>query len=243
MEAEQLRVALFKRVFAARQPVHPGEIELLPLQLAYFRRYQLDVQLRYFEGRGKELFRLAGCSVAFTSLIVFAVAMAALVAIAMFLHVAHEHGWLRPGAHILAVNVEQIEGVAWWAFLALALSSLYAVLVAQQDVTEDERNGARYPTHHANLSFLRTAGYEHVRRAAEAGDRSTVERYVQLVHEVLIAEQAQWISFTSMVETGDRMLAESSAVGLAELFADRFGERAGNVADTDRRPRAAVSVV
>src|SRR5262245_60691847 len=65
-EAEQLRVALFDRVLATDQAVQDAELALLPLKLAYFRRYQLDAQLRYFGGRGKQLERTVGLPLSLT---------------------------------------------------------------------------------------------------------------------------------------------------------------------------------
>ena len=53
-EAEIARVDLFNRIVRADEVVQGDDMPLLPLKLEYFRRYQLDVQQRYYQGRGKQ---------------------------------------------------------------------------------------------------------------------------------------------------------------------------------------------
>ena len=53
-EAETQRIKLFRRVIDAEEQARDGELPLLPLQLEYFRRFQLDVQRLYYDKRGKQ---------------------------------------------------------------------------------------------------------------------------------------------------------------------------------------------
>ena len=52
--AEFLRHRVFQTVFEAEEPSNGDELPLLPLQLEYFRRYQLDVQQAYHSKRAAE---------------------------------------------------------------------------------------------------------------------------------------------------------------------------------------------
>jgi hypothetical protein len=222
-EAEQLRVALFDRVLAADQAVEEAELPLLPLKLAYFRRYQLDVQLRFFEQRGKQLVRTVGLP-PWLTLPTIAIALIVLgFGLAFLAHVADEYGFPVPDWALLATRMDRAERIAGWVFPLLALSTLYA-LMSQISVSEDAHAGTRYLAIFKNLSFLKDAAYEEVRRKAESEDQASVARFAGLVHGLMIAEQSQWISFQGLVNHKDTLLADRSAAGLAELFAGRFAE-------------------
>lgn len=224
-EAEQLRVALFEKVREAKETPAAGELPLLPLQLAYFRRYQLDVQLRYFKGRGRELVRPADLSPWLTRPAVIAASTALVTALVLAIHVAAEYGLSVPDLALLSTRLDYAERIALWVFPFLFVSTLYAVVVSQHSVSEDARNGSRYLALEKNLAYLKAEAYEDVRVKAEDGDRETVARFVGLVHDLMIAEQTQWISFQGMVEKHDNILAGQSAKGLAELFAGRLEKR------------------
>jgi hypothetical protein len=58
--AEHQRILFFTRVCEAKEPSRGEELALLPLQLEYFRRYQLDVQRKYYRERGAEHRRAQG---------------------------------------------------------------------------------------------------------------------------------------------------------------------------------------
>ena len=222
-EAELLRIALFDHVFAAHDDHYPGaEIPLLPLQLAYFRRYQLDVQLRYLQGRGRQLIRAAGFPAWFTSICLIVALVALALAIASAIHFAHEQGVAIPGFMISLIQPQLVEEIAAWAFLALVVSTVYAILTTHQNVSEDQRNGTRYLALYQNLKFLKDHGYEAARQAAEAGNRAQVLKFVELVHDRMRAEQNEWVSIQRMVEGHDQLLASSTARGLTDLFPERF---------------------
>ncbi len=236
-EAELLRTAFFNQVTRASEPVvRDKEIALLPLQLAYFRRYQLDVQLRYFSGRGKELTQTAGLSFTFTAFCALIAIAALVLAGVSFLHLHHEQGNAVPDFILPIMEPQQLERLTYWAFLALAASTVYAVLATHQNVSEDQRNGTRYLSLYENLKFLKSMGYETARKAAENGDRETVEKFISLIQDKMVAEQSEWVSLQRIVESDDRVLASSTADGLTELFADRFGRAAQGAESSSRTP-------
>jgi hypothetical protein len=53
-ESEIARIELFNRIVHTHETSQGDELPLLPLKLEYFRRYQLDVQRRYYRGRGEQ---------------------------------------------------------------------------------------------------------------------------------------------------------------------------------------------
>jgi hypothetical protein len=222
-EAEQLRVALFDHVLAADQAVEDAELPLLPLKLAYFRRYQLDIQLRYMGGRGTQLARTVGLPLWLTLAMIAIAIFVAGFGLAFLAHVADEYGLPVPDWILLATRMESAERTASWAFPLLALSTVYAFMLSQRrGVSEEARAGTRYLAIFKNLNFLKEAAYEEVRRRAEDGDRATVASFVGLVHGLMIAEQSQWISFQSLVDHKDALLAGGSAAGLTKIFSGQF---------------------
>src|SRR5262249_32503707 len=121
----------------------PGELPLLPLKLAYFRRYQLDVQLRYFEQRGEQLVRTVGLP-PWLTLPTIAIALIVLVFGLLFLaHVADEYGFPVPDWTLFAIRMDRAERIAGLVFPLLALSTVYAFIM-QKSVSEDARAGTRY---------------------------------------------------------------------------------------------------
>jgi len=227
-EAEQLRVALFDRVLVVNETAGNGELPLLPLKLAYFRRYQLDVQLRYFKGRGKPLDRPVGISpwMTWPAQIIALIALA--IGVAFLAHVADERGLPVPSSVLLLLRMESTEQIAQWIFPLLAFSSLYALVLSQQSVSAQDQSNARYLSIYRNLNYLKGEAYERVRENAEAGDNESVARFVRLIHALMLAEQSQWVSFQGLVENGDTLLAGRSATGLTELFnfaAPKAGDR------------------
>ena len=73
-------------------------------------------------------------------------------------------------------------------------------------------------------------------KAAENGDRETVEKFISLIQDKMVAEQSEWVSLQRIVESDDRVLASSTADGLTELFADRFGRAAQGAESSSRTP-------
>ena len=240
--AELWRGAYFNEIAKAEEPADAkSEIPLLPLQLAYFRRYQLDMQLSFFEKRGQELARSTGRAGTVVEWPSFTLAcatlgLAALVIAAIgLLHLAEESGLEMFGAITPGVDPQVLERFAHWVFLALAASTIYAFLMTNQDASEESRNSRRYLALNRNLKFLKANAYERVRLAAEAGDRGKVERFVALIQEQMLAEQKEWLSLEDIVGTDDQILAAGTATGLIELFDDRFkGDRPGAPAPMDR---------
>jgi len=110
-----------------------------------------------------------------------------------------------------AVRMERIERLAYWVFVALSLSTVDAIAMTRPSVSEEQRTCARYLTLFHNLDFLKSEGYERVRRAAEAGNKDTVAAFFALVHGQMLAEQSHWLSFQGHFESRDHLLAWPSA--------------------------------
>ena len=138
-KAEQHRVALFNRVLAANETRQDGELALLPLQLAYFRRYQLDVQLSYFKNSGRRLERTVGLPAWITVPSVIVAAGALLVATAYLLNLADERGLVISNVVLKEVRMERAEQLAYWIFVALSLSTVYAIAMTRPAVSEEGR--------------------------------------------------------------------------------------------------------
>ncbi|MGB0087732.1 MAG: hypothetical protein WBP94_20440, partial [Rhodomicrobiaceae bacterium] len=131
-DAELARLALFEMVMTATEPVRDGELPLLPLKLEYFRRYQLDVQTRYYLGRGTQHQHAAGQTKRTVLILNIASVLAFLPLIVV-------------GAEMVGLLHFQTL-LPYFAFLALgtAISGVLAALAAISSMNLDERNAARY---------------------------------------------------------------------------------------------------
>ena len=183
--AEIARVALFDAVIAADGPVTPNEIPLLPLQLEYFRRYQLSVQRNYYSGQGSKHQSAAGASRAWQLLSVLVTALASVIIVTGLID------WL------VATHVPLPDPVsraadwikAWrppWsdrALLAAGIvsSALYSFASSRSLMNLDERNASRYLTNAENLQYLTETGLDAARVAAADGRPEEVNRFVQSV--------------------------------------------------------------
>ena len=193
-EAEIARISLFDFVIDAAEEARAGEMALLPLQLEYFRRYQLDVQQRYYQGRGSEHAaavwrnnRLLGASVIVT------LASIALGLVAA-LHVAA--AWQLPiptQLHALSTNLAGPQTNRLLLGLGVIASALYGLGVARSLMDLDERNASRYLTTAANLAYLSEERLPAAREAADRGSVQDVRAFVNSVHALVSSEHQDWI--------------------------------------------------
>jgi hypothetical protein len=193
-EAELARVALFDLVMDIAEEARPGEIALLPLKLEYFRRYQLDVQRRYYQGRGAEHAaavwrnnRLLRASMLITLASVTIGAVSAL-------HLAA--AWQVPLPNQLrALSQDLAGGHTNRLLLGLGViaSALYGLGVARSLMDLDERNASRYLTNAANLAYLTKVDLPAARAAAERGSVEDVRAFVNNVQALITSEHREWI--------------------------------------------------
>ncbi len=205
-EAEIARVALFDAVADASEPAREGEIALLPLALEYFRRYQLDVERRYYGGRGRQhaadawrsnLWLRAGLLVTVLSL-----ALGALIV----LHLAAARGlpvpdWLLLGPAAMAgVGANRTE-----LALGVVASALYGLGVARSLMDLDERNASRFLTTSQNLEFLTETGLIEAREAAAAGNAEGVRDFIAQVQDQISSEHREWILLSAREGRPDKL--------------------------------------
>lgn len=224
-KAEAYRIEIFSAACSAAAPgaleaeALPGPLlPLGPLQLAYFRRYQLDVQIRYYCGRGKQLRKdrtppwLSIPAIALTAAIL-ALVLALLLAIW-----AEQGGWLPAAATwIFAVDAQWI---ASFALYAMVLPIAYALVVRDVEPREDDANAERFKAQCENLSFLRKVGYAPAQKAARNDDLSVAEALMGMVHERMRAEHEQWL----LMADGDATTAKVSGL---EAFLRKAAEAGG----------------
>lgn len=195
-EAENARISLFDHVMAAQAQSPAEEQRLLPLQLEYFRRFQLDVQRLYYRQRGEQ--HAAAARRAWRwRLVAFL-----LVTLAAFPLIWSIQGsaWLPSFVAELASRMPERTEVAQRLFLGLGIvaASLQGLLASYAVMSLDERNAARYHSTAENLESLAGRPLEDARAAAatagSAGAREQVLAFVALVHEQISSEHREWIA-------------------------------------------------
>jgi hypothetical protein len=145
------------------------------LQLEYFRRYQLDVQRAYYDGRGKQHRRAAAQNLSVRAFLALGGTVATGVA---------------GIAGIFGPQKLAIVGLAALAVIAAALGS-YAM--SHESLNQDARNGERYEKTFESLSALHER-LDDVRAAVAAGDFAVLGAFVKAVNEELSLEHRQWLA-------------------------------------------------
>ena len=194
--AEHLRIKLFNRVLGANETSEANELPYLPLKLEYFRRYQLDVQRKYYRERGQEHRRaLLRASVLrwFAALMILAAGLPVVLRL------------LYPDLSLLIVE----SGLPEWAddpdlqqrvFVAMSTTgaALQGLLVASNLINQDERNAARYGSTSENLEALATRPLDEARAAAAENDEQTVQTFAALVQEQISSEHREWVNLRAV---------------------------------------------
>jgi hypothetical protein len=187
-EAELARLALFDTVMATSETLGDGELPLLPLKLEYLRRYQLDVQTRYYGQRGAEHQAAAGQNQRYVLLlqILGGLAFAAFLAVG-----ASWIGWLPlplDGLHYLLLAIGTM------------VSGLFGTLAAISSMNLDERNAARYLVVHDNLKTLGEESLAWAREAAARGDERTVKEFAKSIERLISSEHQEWLELKRYVQ-------------------------------------------
>jgi hypothetical protein len=189
-DAEERRREYF-RLVANIDPAEAGSSEAvsLPLlQLEYFRRYHLDVQIRYYDERQKSHQREADRTATFAA---FAVFLAAL-----FTGVG---GALGSGLD------SEWAGLAAFGILGAALTSF---ATTREAIGQDARNAERYSRTHAALRRL-SARVDDVREAVAAGNYAALAEYLTAVEDHLSVEHRQWLNEAESTRSGLERLEEA----------------------------------
>ncbi len=194
--AENARVALFDEVMKATQPGtghDAGAIPLLPLQLEYFRRYQLDVQRSYYRGRGGQ-HRLASQAARNWRIAALLILVASMFPMVWALSgVEWVPAWIKtlfPNKTLLAQQV----------FLGVGLiaSGLQGLLAAYAVISLNDRNAVRYLATADNLDDLEDTPLREARTRAASGDRSGVLTFVALAQQEIASEHREWIALRTV---------------------------------------------
>lgn len=213
-KAEILRVQLFNEVVQAKEPASErateGELPLLPLQLEYFRRYQLDVQRSYYKGRGGQHERAAGRSTLWSFISTGLTVLWGLIAAAAFIHLAAQQGWIELPSFLELLQLENFE--RWIMAFGVVASSLYGASSARSLMDLDARNAARYKTTSDNLEYIAGTLLDDTRQAASAGDAGKVAAFVQLVQNQISSEHREWVMLREVAPNATLLLAQGGAV-------------------------------
>lgn len=149
-----------------------ADLPLGLLKLEYFRRYQLDVQLAYYDQRGRQHRNSADRTLTLGG---FAAALAAVAS----------------GSAGIVASIE----ATWAALAALGVigTALAAYAATREAVNQDRRNAERYGRTLSSLEILR-GRLDDVRGGVLAGSQQVLEEYVAAVHEQLSLEHREWLS-------------------------------------------------
>lgn len=174
--AETARIELFETVCGltghqATATAAENELPLLPLQLEYFLRYQLQVQLNFYLQRGQQHADAARRFVNIGTVITFTAAVA---------------------ASLTGLGTELGDWVSSSAIVGLVAPILLTAQTSLSRLNQDERNAARYAITHDHLMNLKKKS-DSVRSAAEAGNQDEVFRFIRSVNEVISVEHTEWI--------------------------------------------------
>ena len=196
-KAETARIGLFNAVLAADEQPRAGELERLPLQLEYLRRYQLDVQRAYYKMRGTQHARAVKRA---GYLRVFGIILVAVAAVPVVLKVIGPEwtpGFLEPVTAYFSSSPQAAQRIV----LALSVigGALQGVLAAYGLMSQDERNAARYLDTSQNLEDLAGRPLDEARAAASANDRESVLAFAALLHDQISSEHREWIALRSVV--------------------------------------------
>jgi hypothetical protein len=186
--AETARLAYYATL-AQLQDSGPSELPLGLLKLEYFRRYQLDMQITYYDQRRKDHRRSADRTLALGG---FAAAIAAVAS---------------GSAGVLASS-----SPSWSALAALGVvgTALAAYAATREAVNGDRRNAERYGRTLASLEILR-AKLDEVRAGVLQGSQAVLDEYVAAVHDQLSLEHREWLSGAESTQSAIGKLDETLA--------------------------------
>lgn len=198
-EAEIARVELFNRIVHADEAAHGEEIPLLPLKLEYFRRYQLDVEQRYYRGRGKQHANASWRNN--RTLNVSTLITVVVVLLAILLGIKTLDSWEFTLPEWLVAFSEQLTGRQTnrvMLALGVTASALYGLGISRSLMDLDERNASRYETTAKNLEFLAETKLPAAREAAASNDAQSVYNFVQEVQSLISSEHQEWILLSAL---------------------------------------------
>jgi hypothetical protein len=194
--AEIDRLKLFDSVFKAKADVHANEIPLLPLKLEYFRRYQFEVQRRYYRQRGAEhehaarrIRRLQKASFVIAAM-VGALGLMDSLSLLEVEQLRAAASFYHGLTQLLATF--KIDSDRTLVALGAAASAIYGFAAALSLLSLHARNAARYKNTCDNLDLL-AEQLDSARAAACAGNAVEVDRFVDRAQAFISSEHQEWV--------------------------------------------------
>jgi hypothetical protein len=203
-ESEIARIELFNRIAHTDEASQGDELPLLPLKLEYFRRYQLDVQRRYYRGRGEQhaaaLWRNNWWLTASLVITIVSVLLALLLASQMAASwgIPVPEGLIAWSSHFPAGLTNRI-----MLALGVMASALYGLGIARSLMDLDERNASRYLTTAKNLEYLTETSLSEARGAAVADQPAAVFAFIDRVQALISSEHQEWILLSARDRAAD----------------------------------------
>lgn len=195
-EAESKRLDYFSEIANADAPAgQDSEVPLYLLKLEYFRRYQFDVQLAYFNHRGERHRKDSNENLSRSG-----------IAIA-------------GGAIVTGVAGVLTSNSAYFAALASlgAVFTAYSAYVAlKEQIYQSQRISERYAATADQLEDIKKR-LDVVRDAVLQSGQEPLQSFVAAVHEKLIAEHKQWL--------GEQEQRSSTLVKLDELLQQAMDQK------------------
>jgi len=176
--AEALRTKYFEAVTNADPAEVSSEIPLSLLQFEYFRRYQFDVQKKFYDQRGQDHRRDAD------RLLQISAVAAGLASI---------------GAG-LAASLGLL-GTAWVSIAVLGTlgTALSSFASTKEAIGQSRRNSESYAKARDGLALL-ARRIDNVRSAAADGEREPLRQFVAVVHDLLSSEHRQWLAAAQTIQ-------------------------------------------
>lgn len=178
-EAETNRIRFFNFVCLYDGLEHNENdcIELYQLQLEYFVRYQLEVQLRYYKGRGEQHAKAASKLISFGGGITFLIVLATAMTGAF-----HDYEL----------------GTAF-ALIGVAAPVILSAHGKLKLISQDERNALRYSNTYNRLLDLE-GKLSDVRNKISKGERDELIKFVKSVNNEISVEHREWIQIQGTSE-------------------------------------------
>lgn len=176
--AEALRAQYFEAVTNLEATDKDSAIALPLLEFEYFRRYQLDVQIAFYERRAAEHRRDADRMLRISA---FSIGLAS----------------ISTGLAAVLGSVEPAwASIAAFGAVSTALASFAST---KESVSQSRRNMEQYSNACDALTLLKRK-LDDVRIAAAAGEREPIRQFVAAAHEQIASEHRQWLAAAQNIQ-------------------------------------------
>jgi hypothetical protein len=220
--AEAFRRELFERIIDAKVTEKTGAVPRLSLILAYFTRYQIELQTAYHQTRGREHQWNAGLAY-WTEIIVFlGLCFWSMLVLGAMLSGGTEQGalsgawwpsgvWLGLASHLQGIETSTSDFTAFGIALLLAL--IAGGLRLHSTLNASIRNAPRYAQMQENFKTFKddvnSVRAEAVRGGPEG--EASVRRFMARVHSAMSVELNDWVNIAELEAGRLKPAAQPSA--------------------------------